>query len=100
MTTQERFATEHGMPILTVHMLVERARRAGRANEGASNGDRHRNSDDRNDKNANAREWERDLERETEEIRKMVAPYGFTEVVYTGLGPTLKRGEQYVEIPY
>ena len=36
----------------------------------------------------------------TAQIAALVKPYGFTGVEYTGLGPTLKRGEQYVEIPY
>lgn len=34
------------------------------------------------------------------DIAGLVKPYGFTEVVFTGLGPTLKRGEIFVEVPY
>jgi hypothetical protein len=100
MTAQERFAEDWGMPLVGVQMMVETAMKCGRCNEAAVNGDRHRNSDNRDDKNANTKEWLRDLERQTEELLKIVKPYGFTAIAYTGLGPTLRRGDRYVEIPY
>lgn len=100
MTTQERFANDYGMTLETVRELVTLAKWAGRGNEGECNGDPHADSPDRTDKAANARCWARDVERITGQIERLVTPYGFTAVVYTGLGPTLKRGEVYVEIPY
>lgn len=100
MTVQERFAQDWNMPLLAVQMLVEYARKCFRANVGYCNGDPHRNSDDKKDKNANAKEWQRDLGRLTDRLRILVEPYGFTDVAYTGLGPTLMRGTRYVDIPY
>jgi hypothetical protein len=100
MTNRERFAAEHGMPPDKVQSLVQLATKAGKANEHYSNGDPHPSYPDSSDKNFNAQRWGAIVDDCTELIRQLVAPYGFTDVVYTGLGPTLKRGEQFVEVPY
>ena len=100
MTVQERFAAEYGMPRKTVTQLVTLAKLAGKANEHFSNGDEFPGVSFFRDKNENARRWEKEVDRITDLIADLVKPYGFTAVVYTGLGPTLKRGEQFVEVPY
>jgi hypothetical protein len=96
---QERFAEEYDMPARDVAKLVELAKEAFRCNELACNGDPHPLGG-RGNKASNSYQWGKDVDRLTERIAALVRPYGFTEVVYTGLGPTLKRGAQYVEVPY
>jgi hypothetical protein len=100
MTVQERFAADYGMPLELVQKLVRLANRAGLCNEHACNGSPHPFSGDKADKNANAELWNDEVNRITRQIADLVRPYGFTAVEYTGLGPTLKRGEQFVEVPY
>jgi hypothetical protein len=97
---QKRFAEEYGIPEHQVAALVGLALRAGKCNERACNGDPHPRAKDRTDKNECKDLWEADVATTTVNIADLVRPYGFTEVVYTGLGPTLKRGAQYVEVPY
>lgn len=99
--TQKRFANDYSMTPATVARLVDRANYAGRCNERACNGDPFPvGNAQATDKNANMEAWRRELDTVANQIASLVAPYGFTEVVFTGLGPTLKRGEQFVEIPY
>ena len=100
ITVQQRFANDWGMPIIEVGRLVKLAKLAGDANEHYSNGDPFPGISFFRDKNENARRWEKEVDRITDLITDLVKPYGFTAVVYTGLGPTLKRGEQFVEVPY
>ena len=97
---QARFVEEYGMPLAEVKRLVSLAWRAGRRNEHFSNGDPHHLSKDARDKNENAKHWADDVAAITQEISELVAKYGFTEVTFAGLGPTLKRGSQFVEVPY
>lgn len=97
---RERFATDYGIPAASVAELVALSLRAGKANEHYSNGDPHPSYPNASDKNFNAQRWGAIVDDLTEQIRKLVTPFGFTDVVYTGLGPTLKRGEQFVEVPY
>lgn len=99
MTTQERFAQHYGMPLEAVAHLVTLAKGAGQANEKHCNGDPHPNSSDSTDKNQNAERWAANVEARTASMTRIVRPYGFA-VVYTGLYPALKRGDQFVEIPY
>lgn len=105
---QKRFAREHGMPSHEVARLVRLANQAHTCNEHASNGDPYYREKGPGvvgyihvaDKNECARFWSAKLDETTEMIRRLVTPYGFTDVVYTGLGPTLKKGETFVEVPY
>ena len=98
MTVQERFSTDYNMPGHLVADLVRLALTFGKCNEHACNGDSH--PDVKGDKNAASKRWKQDVNLYGDKIAQLVKPYGFTEVVATGLGPTLKRGEQFVEIPY
>ena len=100
MTTQERFAEDYKMPLEKVELLVRLSKRAGSANEHHCNGDPHPGSSNREDKADNSRLWGNDVDAITGHIARLVQPYGFTEVVYTGLYPTLKRDSQFIEIPY
>ena len=94
-----RFADDWGMTPADVAKLIDWADRAKDANEHAANGDPHFNSPDKRDKACNAREWEMLCDALDNRMITLVEPYGFTAVVYTGLRPCLKRGEQFVEIP-
>jgi hypothetical protein len=100
MTAKERFAEDWKMPLAEVGQLVKLARDAGKCNEAFSNGDWHSSNANPADKNRNAQLWGAEVDAHTVRILALVKPYGFTAVEYTGLGPTLKRGEQFVEIPY
>ncbi len=101
MTTQERFAEDWGMPLDRVGKLVRLARECGKLNEHYCNGDPHpANTHRPDDKNKNAELWDHAHDLASHDLLRFVETYGFTEVVHTGLGPTLKRGEQFVEIPY
>jgi len=99
MTVQERFATDHNMPAHLVSDLVRLALTFGKCNEHACNGDDHQDAP-KGDKNAAAKRWTREVQLYGDNIAQLVKPYGFDYVTATGLGPTLKRGEQFVEIPY
>ncbi len=100
MTVQERFAEDWSMPQDKVREMVALAKRAGDANTHSCNGDPHPSYPNASDKNHNSQRWGAIVDDLTRQIAALVAPFGFTEVVYTGLGPTLKRGERFVEIPY
>lgn len=100
MTAQERFAEDWHMPLPSVKLLAKLAARAGKSNEHYCNGDTHEYSADQTDKNENALRWGIEVNRYTDHIVMLIKPYGFTAIEYTGLSPTLKRGEQFVEIPY
>lgn len=100
MTVRERFAREHGMTGDEVRRLVRLARMAGERNERFCNGDPHPNSSDPEDKSENSAHWATSMNAVTDAIIELITPHGFTGVEYTGLGPTLKRGERFVEIPY
>ena len=99
MTARERFTADYGMPAAEVESLCTLASLAKECNEGFSNGDPHEASTDPKNKAENARCWEREVDKATERIAKLVSPYGFTGIEYTGLRPCLKRGDQFVEIP-
>jgi hypothetical protein len=98
MTVQDRFALEWNMPLAEVQRLVRLARKAGDCNEHSCNGDRF--SANGLSKSDNAELWAAQCSATTAEIAKLIKPYGFTAIEYCGLGPTLKRGEQFVEVPY
>ncbi len=101
MTTQERFAEDWGMPVGRVEQLVGLARECAQLGEHVCNGARHpRNKLHPEDKNKNAQLWGNAQDVATAELLRLAESYGFTDVIYAGLGPTLKRGEQFVEIPY
>lgn len=100
MTTQERFAAEHSMPLSDVQRLVMFAKKAFAANEHACNGDPHPSYPQASDKAFNSGRWHQIVDDCTASILTLVQGHGFTDVVYTGLGPTLKKGEQFVEVPY
>lgn len=102
MTTQERFAEDWKMPMVDVLKLVRLARYAGRCSEHACNGDApdEPTAHDKTDKNGNDEYWHAAQRRYDSDILALIAPYGFTGIEYTGLGPTLKRGTQFVEVPY
>jgi hypothetical protein len=97
---RKRFAEDHGMPIAEVEQLVALALKAGKCNEHACNGDGHPAFPNASDKSFLAGQWKAIVRDCTHDIEKLTKPYGFTEVVYTGLGPTLKKGDQWVEVPY
>ena len=97
---QKRFAADHGLPEIAVTRIVRIAKFAFEANEHACNGDPHPWQKNKADKNANADAWGVTLEGHTRDLLEVIRPYGFTDVVYTGLGPTLKKGEVFVEVPY
>jgi hypothetical protein len=99
MTTQERFAADHGLPMVAVERIIRTADYCKAANEHVCNGDPHPWSKDKTDKAANARAWEETAHGHTQDLLAAVRPYGFTGVEYTGLRPTLKKGTQYIEIP-
>ncbi len=102
MTRQERFADEWDMPIAEVLLLVGLAKHAGRCGEHICNGDKEDGSaePDTNKKHDNAQRWRKQQDEIDARIVALVAAYGFTAIEYCGLGPTLKRGEQFVEVPY
>jgi hypothetical protein len=100
MTTQERFAADWGMPLSDVQKLVRLALYAGRCSEKACNGDPHPLGRETDDKAKHAALWNVDGDTIDARILQLIAPYGFTGVEYTGLGPTLRRGGQFVEVPY
>jgi hypothetical protein len=95
---QNRFVQDWRIPAHLVAKLVALADLAKQQNEHACNGDPHANSTDRANKSKNAAAWESELDKTTADIETLVLPYGFG-VTYTGLRPTLTRGEHYVEIP-
>lgn len=99
LTRKQRFAEEYRMPMQSVVKLVRLAKRAGDCNTFSCNGDPFP-GDPSGDKNKNCRLWSEEVDKVTVDIANLVRPFGFTSVVYTGLGPTLKRGDSYVEIPY
>lgn len=99
MTTVQRFAAEWGMTVKQVNRLVSLANRAMTANEHSCNGDPHPSYPNASDKSFNSLRWEAIVGDLTAEIGKLVHAHGFTEVVFTGLRPTLKRGDMFVEIP-
>ena len=89
------------MNIDRVLVMVRRAKELGKMNEKFCNGDYHpANKLAPADKNKNAELWAHAIKVGTQELLRYVETYGFTDVIYTGLGPTLKRGERFVEIPY
>lgn len=99
--SQKRFAEEYGMPYDTVEEIACLSRRREMAAEFVCNGEPHKvNQNNPSDKNRNSELWQIKVNAIDFEILQYAKPYGFTEVVCTGLGPTLKRGEQFVEIPY
>ncbi len=100
MTVQERFADEFGMTRADVGKLVRLALQAGKAGEHFSNGDAFPGVEFFRSKEENSHRWEKEIARITTLIEDLVKPFGFTAVEYTGLGPTLKRGERFVEVPY
>lgn len=100
MTTQKRFAEDWKMDVDRVHMIVSLAKECARANEHSVNGDPHPRNPVKDDKNANSKLWLHDCDVLTASLERYISSYGFTGVVYTGLGPTLKRGDLYVEVPY
>lgn len=93
MTVQERFAADHSVDIDRVGVIVRMARECGNLNEHYSNGDPH-------PKNRNAELWGNAVDVASAELLRYVERFGFTDVVYTGLGPTLMKGKTFVEIPY
>jgi hypothetical protein len=95
-----QFAREHGMTTSEVSVLVQLARFAAEANEHACNGDPHPSYPNASDKAFNAQRWGAIVDDRTRQIVELVKPYGFTAVEYTGIGPSLKRGDRWVEIPY
>ncbi len=100
-TTQERFAADWGMDVDRVHKLVRLARECGKLNEHFCNGDPHpANKLAPDDKNKNAELWGNAVDVATADLLSFVEAYGFTGIEYTGLGPTLKSGDRFVEVPY
>jgi hypothetical protein len=105
MTTQERFASDYGMPLNAVRELVRLAEQAAECNEHAHNGDpitvtvdgKHVRVETQNWASAF---WLEKLIEIDKRIRRLVKPYGFTNLAYPDFGPTLIRDKQYVEIPY
>lgn len=97
MTTKELFSREHDIPLPKVQKLVKLAKRYFDANEKYSNGDDHPHG---KSKSECSRLWGEEVDRITKEIYDLMEPHGFTDVVSTGLGPTLIKGQRYVEIPY
>lgn len=100
MTAYERFAREHDIPIDKVRKLVKLASQRGNAATYGCNGEPHKLSKDQWDKNENARNWDKEVESFDAKIMELMKPFGFTAVVATGLGPTLMKGEKYIDIPY
>jgi hypothetical protein len=100
MTAQERFAEDWKMPLQDVQRVRRLAKWAGKGNEHYCNGDPHEDATDQTDKNECAKLWAAEVDAASEGILLIVRDYGFTAIEYTGLGPTLKRGEQFVEVPY
>lgn len=100
MTTQERFATDWGIDIDRVLVIVRMAKECKRLNEKFSNGDPHPRNPDPADKNRNAELWGNAVDVAANELLRYVERFGFTGIEFAGLGPTLKRGEQFVEVPY
>ena len=99
MTPVQRFASDWNMPEDRVTTMVRLAKSCGRLNEKACNGDPHPHNRTPSDKNHNSEMWTHDCNVATAAMERFVEAYGFT-VAYTGLYPCLKRGEQFVEIPY
>jgi len=93
-----RFGYEYGIPRHVVRELIHMANNAAYANERSCNGDRHPGEPGA-DKNRNSELWGISCDVWTSGILRTMQPYGFTDVVFTGLRPTLKRNEQFVEIP-
>ena len=98
-SARARFARDYQMGEDSVDTLVWLARQAFDANERRVNGDPHPQNKDPDDKNRNAAYWGREVDQFTKRIRNLTECFGFTDVVYTGLGPTLMRGDLFVEIP-
>lgn len=95
-----RFAADWGIDIDRVGVIVRLARECGKLNEKATNGDPHPRNPNPDDKNRNMELWSHDCDVATAELLRYVETYGFTAIAYTGLYPTLKRGAQFVEVPY
>lgn len=93
-----RFADEYNVPRHVVRELVHLADSAAYANERSANGDPHPGEPNA-DKNRNMELWSISCDVWASGILRTMKPYGFTEVVFTGLRPALKRDQQYVEIP-
>ncbi len=100
MTVRERFAEEWKMPLMDVQRLVYYAVKASKCSEKHCNGDAHADAHDKEDKNECAGFWRSQQQGFDNAIMALVSRYGFTGIEYCGLGPTLKRGEQFVEVPY
>lgn len=100
MKIRKRFAADWAMNEIDVDTLARLADQAHYCNEKACNGDvifvgRTKITD----KNEAARLWEAKVDETVQAIERLVTPHGFTAVVFTGLRPCLKRGEQFVDIP-
>jgi hypothetical protein len=101
MTNQERFSQEHGVPMYDVQSIVDIANRIGDAETHACNGDPHPQNEERpQDKNLNSQFWSKEADSHREDLWDIVWKYGFTGIAHCGLGPTLKKKEQFVDIPY
>ena len=100
MTNQERFVADWHIDVDRVHKIVRLAKEIGKLNEHFCNGDPHPGNPTPEDKNRNSELWGNAVDVAVAELAGFANAYGFTEVVFTGLGPTLKRGSQFVEVPY
>lgn len=100
MTAQKRFSEEWGMPESKVIRLVYLSIMYGDYNTKYSNGDRFPGTRVPDDKSVSSHLWGSAVDACSAMILDLVQPYGFTAVVSTGLGPTLKRGDRFVDIPY
>jgi len=96
----ESFASEHGMTVNDVHQLLQLANRCGRCNTYWCNGDPHTLNQNHDDKNENSRLWAIEFDDATAQLQKFVDEFGFGEVEYNGLYPTLKRNGRDVYPPY
>lgn len=95
-----RFQADHEMTAAKLSQVITLANWCAKANEGECNGDPHADSPDRQDKNANAKCWARDLERNAKLLADAVEPYSLT-VHFTGLRPCLRdTAGRYIEIPH
>lgn len=100
MTTQERFSEDWGIDGDRVPVIVRMAKECGKLNEKGCNGDPHPRNPNPDDKNRSMELWDHACAVATSELLRYVERFGFTAVAYTGLYPTLMRGDRFVEIPY
>lgn len=99
ITKQERFAEDWNVPLDRVSVMVRLGEDCAKLGVKECNGDPHPRNP-KEDKDKNAQLWGHDRDIAAQELLRYAERFGFTEVVFAGLYPSLKKGEAFADIPY